>query len=163
MRQKTGQYKNCVVCKKEFYVPKYRIEKSKYCSVECQNHGQYESIKKICLSCGKEFYVSNSRVNKKYCSDLCKQKSNYNIKEMRKKQKVCVKVSRKNATSYMVRKFAFLHKPKKCEICGYDEYDFNLDVHHYDENPLNNDLSNLKVLCVMCHRKLHKGIIEMEK
>ena len=45
---------------------------------------------------------------------------------------------------------------KKCEKFGYDEYDFCLDIHHIDMNENNNDISNLAVLCVICHKKLHK-------
>lgn len=40
----------------------------------------------------------------------------------------------------------------KCEICFIDK---PLIVHHIDENTRNNDMSNLKVLCISCHRRLH--------
>lgn len=39
-----------------------------------------------------------------------------------------------------------------CEICGKVG---KVDVHHKDENPQNNDPSNLKVLCRSCHMKIH--------
>ena len=35
-----------------------------------------------------------------------------------------------------------------CSICGADR---DLDVHHIDNNPKNNSIENLKVLCVTCH------------
>lgn len=39
-----------------------------------------------------------------------------------------------------------------CEICGSNK---NVDVHHIDGNPQNNDLSNLQRLCRSCHIKVH--------
>ena len=40
-----------------------------------------------------------------------------------------------------------------CEICGSEK---NVDVHHKDGNPQNNELSNLQRLCRSCHMKAHK-------
>lgn len=45
----------------------------------------------------------------------------------------------------------------RCEECGLERG--RLDVHHLDENPLNNDPTNLKVLCRRCHRQKHAKII----
>ena len=45
--------------------------------------------------------------------------------------------------------------PWRCSTCGSKK---NLTVHHKDENPLNNDLSNLRILCKDCHNKIH-GIV----
>lgn len=154
-------YKVCPVCNKEFRVPPYRKDTAIYCSVYCHNKGQYEHIKKKCLECGKEFYVSSSRINKKYCSDICRHTSHITLLQRRKEIKISQKVHRNVSTSRTVRKYAFMNKEKKCEICGYNEYDFCLDVHHIDLNCNNNDISNLKILCCMCHRKFHKGIIDI--
>lgn len=40
-----------------------------------------------------------------------------------------------------------------CEICGATE---NIDVHHKDLDPHNNDPSNLIRLCRSCHMKQHR-------
>jgi len=40
----------------------------------------------------------------------------------------------------------------KCEICGSTE---NLELHHKDRNPKNNDPSNIQLLCRKCHRRIH--------
>lgn len=40
-----------------------------------------------------------------------------------------------------------------CEICGSEK---NVDVHHKDGNPKNNDLSNLQRLCRSCHVAAHR-------
>ena len=42
-----------------------------------------------------------------------------------------------------------------CEICGSDQ---NVDVHHIDGNPQNNDLSNLQRLCRKCHYRIHNPV-----
>jgi len=153
--------KICVVCHKEYDVKPYLFEKSKYCSVYCHNHGNYEHIEKKCLECGKTFHVSSSRITKKFCSDICSSQSHKNIKERREQSKLWQKMNRGNVSSRTLRKYVFSIKPKQCEICGYNEYDFCLDVHHIDENCLNHNIENLKVLCCMCHRKYHKKIIDI--
>jgi len=40
-----------------------------------------------------------------------------------------------------------------CEKCGATT---RLEIHHRDGDATNNDLSNLAVLCMLCHRKEHK-------
>jgi 5-methylcytosine-specific restriction endonuclease McrA len=60
-----------------------------------------------------------------------------------------------------IRRYAFSEKEKKCEVCKYNEYECCLDVHHKDMNPNNNSLENLIILCVMCHRKVHRKLIKL--
>lgn len=159
MWEKSMPILKCKCCNKEYHVPKYREHKSKYCSKYCLNNGQYESITKICLCCKKEFKVSNSRANKKFCSSECRDFTKTTQIERRRESRRLVSVKRGSACSKTVRKYVFSLKQKKCEICGYDEYDFCLDIHHIDNNPINNDINNLAVLCCMCHKKLHKKVI----
>lgn len=47
-----------------------------------------------------------------------------------------------------------LKRRVRCEACGTQAG--RLDVHHLDENPLNNALENLTVLCRSCHLHQHK-------
>ena len=150
---------NCKVCNKDYHVPKYREHKSKYCSRDCQNNGQYQSITKTCECCKKEFKVSNSRVHKRFCSGKCKDFTNTTVINRRRESRRLVSIKRGSAAGKTVRKYDFDNKEAKCEICGYNEYIFCLDVHHVDNNPVNNELSNLAVLCCMCHKKLHKKVI----
>ena len=167
MKKRQGSIIECKCCKKGFYVPKYRLETAKFCSLECQNHKQYEKSKHKCNQCNIEFEDSPSRIGKrKFCSNECYSESNRIHKsttEKRKAQKMLVNNKRGINWSSNNRKHVFALKEKKCEICGYDEYDFCLDVHHIDMNPNNNDITNLSVLCVMCHKKLHKGVINYIK
>ncbi len=162
MRIKQGEYKICKCCSKEYYVPRYRVNKSSFCSVKCLNSDQYVKIIKKCERCKKEFFVSNSRIKRKYCSNDCSHFAKNDIVQNRKNQKLSARISRGKFTGKSLRKFVFSKKEKKCEICSYSEYDFCLDIHHEDKNPLNNDINNLRVLCAMCHRSVHKGIIQCQ-
>jgi len=58
-----------------------------------------------------------------------------------------------------------VYKEKECKDCGVkDERDSDgfiirkakLTVHHIDNDPSNNELSNLVTLCRKCHDKIHK-------
>lgn len=162
MKKRNGSIKFCVACDKEFYVPKYRIETAKFCSLECQNHKQYKKYEFDCEGCGKHIITSPSRVNykKRFCSLDCRENKRIDIKERRSRQKAWARLNRKDI-GRTLRKDVFLLKEKKCEICGFNEYDFCLDIHHKDKDPKNNELNNLAVLCCMCHRKLHKGIVNL--
>lgn len=161
MKKKNGEILKCVACKNEFYVPKYRIKTAKFCSLHCQNHLQYQKWIFNCEACGKKCTTSPSRRNykKKFCSLECREYKRKTDVERRKQSKICTLKKRGFYTSRQLRKYIFEFKAKKCEICGYDEYDFCLDLHHRDKNPTNNNPENISILCVICHRKLHKGII----
>lgn len=153
----------CAACSKKFYVPKYREDSAKFCSHECQNHKQYDKYIFNCKSCGKEVITSPSRRKsiKKFCSLDCREANRMSIVERRKKIKAISKLKRGSSSSRGLRNHVFLLKDKICEICGYDEHVFCLDLHHIDEDPTNNEIDNIAVLCCMCHRKLHKDLIKI--
>ena len=53
------------------------------------------------------------------------------------------------------------HRRDSCESCGYHPFwKMSLDVHHRDEDKLNNDPDNLMTLCASCHRELHGWLHE---
>ena len=58
------------------------------------------------------------------------------------------------ATSLNYRATAFRAYEHKCAICGWDEDEDVLEVHHIDEDRSNNNEDNLIILCPICHRKL---------
>lgn len=43
------------------------------------------------------------------------------------------------------------------QICGWDEDTRILEVHHINSDRSNNDLSNLMILCPICHTKITLG------
>ena len=44
----------------------------------------------------------------------------------------------------------------KCCVCNNLK---NIHVHHKDNNPFNNKIYNLEILCAKCHKKLHWSLI----
>ena len=52
---------------------------------------------------------------------------------------------------------------KKCERCGLTDRDKKLNVHHIDRNRKNNVITNLEVLCTMCHAYEHKNWLAANK
>lgn len=49
-----------------------------------------------------------------------------------------------------------------CPICSNEDVE-HFQVHHIDENPLNNELENLLMLCPNCHSKITKRDISYEE
>jgi hypothetical protein len=167
-KKRNGENITCNACEKIFYVPQYRIKTAKFCSLFCQNHLRYDKSKFKCLECGTEFQDSPSRKGlRKFCSISCdiqnKTKRKIDVRENRRKH---IEIQRKkgNVSKHgpSIRKFVLSIKDKRCEICFFEEYECCLDIHHADNDPNNNSLKNLMVLCVMCHRKVHRKIINLK-
>ena len=162
-KQRAGVVKNCKACTVEFYVARYRMDTANFCSLNCQNHKQYDRFTFNCEQCGKFTEASPSRrkMKKKFCSLECRTACRIDTKQRRQRQKASAVLKRGYNGSRQTRKYLFKIKDKVCEICGYNEYDFCLDIHHIDENPNNNTLENLAILCAFCHKKLHKGVVKL--
>jgi hypothetical protein len=162
-RSRNRVEKTCAACGESFSVPNYRKDTAKFCSILCQNHKQYEGDRKqyTCYGCKSLFWDSPSRLRRKFCSMDCKSLVSETTKERRKKQKISAFISRGGKHNRRsLRNLVFSVKPKVCESCGYYKRTYCLDVHHIDKNPDNNVIENLAILCVMCHRELHKGDLE---
>lgn len=65
-----------------------------------------------------------------------------------------VKTKRKNLTEEE-KEMVFDKFNNECAVCGKKE---GLHIHHKDENPSNNQMSNLVVLCGVCHKKTHMRV-----
>lgn len=49
-----------------------------------------------------------------------------------------------------------------CEVCNFiPKHPCQMDIHHKDENHLNNETTNLQVLCANCHRLKHCNFSEI--
>ena len=112
-------------------------------------------IETTCAFCGKKFERLKTQVEKSksglvFCSKECGNK--YKNEQVANYQ---------NSTDY--RRNAFLTYPHKCYVCGYDDDERILEVHHVDENRNNNDISNLKILCPNCHKKLSLHLYTLEE
>ena len=101
MRLKTGIYKNCLTCSKEFYVIKSRIHEAKYCCHSCSvkngsEHPRWAGglVKLVCINCSGYFNAKNNHAKKglrKFCSVTCRSEHNkVNKNYYRKKTDNCV-------------------------------------------------------------------------
>lgn len=102
---------------------------------------------KYCQACGKRLHRKKYPTTiedmtafkkRKYCNQNCMAKG----------------MMKGNVKIAGIRSRARKLKGKKCQNCGTIK---NLQVHHKDLNPWNNDPSNLQTLCATCHMKWHWG------
>ena len=59
----------------------------------------------------------------------------------------------------LIRKRLLFERGEACEFCQRDSWEggpIPLDVHHVDEDHLNNCRSNLRLLCCNCHALQHR-------
>lgn len=111
-----------------------------------------------CANCGKEIYRRPSEVAKNisgkfYCSREC---GNIAKNQFREESGEWLN----SHSSY--RKRAFQAYPHKCLVCGWNEDERILEVHHIDENREHNEIENLCILCPTCHRKITLGYYYLE-
>jgi len=62
---------------------------------------------------------------------------------------------RRKPVSQSARTKALVRSKGKCEKCGHSLKDVKPHIHHKDQNPKNNKLTNLQVLCPNCHSNAH--------
>jgi hypothetical protein len=119
-----GRYNNrkgkivpCKTCGKKFYVSRYRLNLTKFCSYKCSWKGrEKKKIKRKCRQCGKVFYRQPSqeywRGKGKFCSAEC----------MHKGRKASI-LTVDDLWSKLVK----LKAGNKCEYCGKTD---GLNSHH---------------------------------
>ena len=166
---KTGVYKNCELCKKEFYVTNYNMT-AKFCSSSCsakinnskrslKNKATY--ITKECDYCSTSF-IKNVHLIKKqrYCSMSCStahRRDQYwsPIKEAIERGEVKIRdnIESNNGIfkKYLIEKYG-----AKCMRCSWAEINpytnkIPIELEHKDGDCTNNNLSNLELLCPNCH------------
>lgn len=126
-----------------------------YCKQEEREQRYKNSNSKVkCAYCGKIFYKRNSALKSsksglQFCcrehKDLA-QRIDFGLSEIQPEHYGIV------STNYRIK--AFRYYPHKCAVCGWNEDEDILEVHHINENRECNDLDNLIILCPNCHRKL---------
>ena len=146
----------CRQCGEEFFVPKHRLEKARFCSKKCSStaKSQAASITAECAQCGKTLIRKQSRMlNSKsgllFCDRTCKEAA------QRIGGVVAIQPSHYGTTKTDYRETALRGKLAKCEVCGYSEVPEVLVVHHIDVDRTNNEELNLQVLCPTCHAVIH--------
>ena len=103
-----------------------------------------------CINCKNTVKWGHSKRNK-FCGFKCQQEFNYaeRVKELLSGN---LKWGLKNPE--WVKRFIKQTKGEKCEICGLTEWLGNpitLELDHADGDASNNDVSNLRLICPLCH------------
>lgn len=103
-----------------------------------------------CQNCGKKL------TRKLYKN---REESIHNFAKRRFCDRSCMAMKMEGVTKVANAKNGRRQSQKKaaanCEICGRTALQTRLYVHHKDENPMNNDSSNLTTLCGSCHKRSH--------
>ena len=157
--------KQCEQCGKYFLVRKSWSNTQRYCSVSCKANASKKSVLVRCSYCGSMFEklpskLSSSRSGLYFCcrehKDLA-QRLDFGCKEIMPSH-----YGTGNGED-RYRRDAFNKYEHKCAICGWDKDERILEVHHIDEDRSNNDLTNLIILCPICHRYLTLHIYTLEQ
>lgn len=129
---------------------------------ECKRLERDGTQKLTCDYCGKEYTVKKCRLKDSqfhFCCRDCKDKAQ-RISSGEKFNSLRPSHYSKDAVK-QYRETAFNTYEHKCAICGWNEDEDVLEVHHIDANRNNNNLDNLIILCPTCHKKLtlHKYVL----
>lgn len=137
--------KDCAACGKSFSVISCRDKTAKYCSKQCYYKSMQTkgSVSLECVVCGKTFLRPPSRAV--YSNPVCDRKCRGLLMRSDKPG------SASTARTWLLRRGIVL----KCNRCGYDGHPEILVVHHKDRDRLNNEGSNLEILCPNCHALEH--------
>lgn len=111
-----------------------------------------------CAYCGKVFIKPKSRLNSKsglyFC---CREHKDLSQRIGSGENFNAMRPDHYGKVSSNYRALAFRTYEHKCACCGWDEDKRILEVHHIDENHDNNKVTNLVILCPICHRKITLG------
>ena len=131
-----------------------------YC-LEQDKENRYKDARQelTCAYCGKKFVRALSKLEKSksglyFC---CRQHKDLAQRVSSGQQFEIMRPDHYTSPGEDITKYrlnAFRNKQHKCAVCGWDEDQDILEVHHIDENRKNNSLENLIILCPICHRKL---------
>ena len=166
-RIKTGKIIKCKICKAEFYVSKSLLKKKKYCSILC--------FKKDTIPWNKGLTKYNDNrlatISKKSTEQMHREYAN----GTRDKQKIVkkahetvrIKSNERFKTNPNIRigkrGYVLIYIPlkgwKKYHHYIWEKYNgiipIGYDIHHIDEDKLNNNIDNLQMLLKTQHHKLH--------
>lgn len=160
----------CSYCGEKGYKRKDQLERydTHYCSLECSHKARVTRVEVPCGTCGKPTLKNpcdfkRSKSSLVFCSRSCSV-SHSNSHTRKGKDHPNYKTGK---SSY--RKKALDHYEHKCHnpdciISHQLEYIpvEMLDVDHIDNNRENNEIENLKVLCVWCHALKTRDVIVVD-
>jgi len=175
----------CDWCNQEFKRNKSHVKNKNYCSRACLGKANAERFRlkriKICDNCGIEFEGNNRHKNRNkhfFCSQECsnsfkEQKiyipcdwcGKYLYKKrsdvIRNKHNFCdwgcyidfINFANAGATNQIVAGTVLYRKLSEIKIGR--KLESNEEVHHIDDNHLNNNIDNLQILTASEHSKIH--------
>jgi hypothetical protein len=154
--------KNCPNCGEEFNADAKEVKRGngKFCTRQCANN--FNAINRPkpelnveCAWCHKKFHKTIShQINSKSGLFFCCRAHKDEAQRVGGIQAI-MPAHYGIVSENTYRRIAFAVKPKVCERCGYDKHEAGIIVHHKDRNRDNNDISNLEVLCAICHAIEH--------
>ena len=158
----TGKSKSkvkCKTCKSSFFVKPVHSKIAQFCSAKC-HHKMMEHRKVYqCSNCEKEFYrtpseAKKSRTGNRFCTMTCRDSWREKWKAMPSGENH--HFWKNGSGSYRKRAIRFYGSKcmnSSCVVTGAGVCIpiKMLDVDHIDGDRSNNELNNLKVLCVWCH------------
>ncbi len=178
----TGKFLHCLICGKEFYCPKSRIDRgqAKYCSFICagkarigtenfHNIDKGHTVTYKCEECGKEKTIKLAvyrKAKNHFCSVQCKNiwqsknkkgQNHWNWKGgISEKDKLLRRTPEYNQWRLLVYKRDYY----TCQKCGHKH--INLIAHHIktfaEFEDLRFKIDNGVTVCRSCHKKIHKEI-----
>ncbi len=98
-----------------------------------------------CIICNRIFHPGKNP-NRKTCSETC-----FHIR-MKQIQEDHNSNWKGGFSQKHYQRIAKANKEWKCRICKTEK---NLQVHHIDKDQSNNNITNLEILCISCHAKIH--------
>ena len=172
--QKPKEKKRCLFCNKVISFIKnnqemdYAVyEKRKFCSTRCAYNffklHTWLQNKKKCIICDKEYLPKNK--NSVCCSNNCryrylKGKNKWTEADKKRHSQLlhhqCLEKYKANNYHISIHSYSYRRlagkKPLLCPKCTKKN---KLEVHHIDNDRKNNHPSNLKWLCLTCHKQVH--------
>jgi len=152
-------YPKVCPCGTTFYVPLNRLSSRKHCSRSCVAEQRKRQMPLACANCGRTFTrtPSDLKASKSglfFCSRRCKDTA----QSMGGIEAIQPEHYGKGNGAYDYRERALRYYGARCQTCGYDLDPRMLDVDHIDNSRANNDILNLRVLCVWCHALKTRGV-----
>lgn len=151
--------------KKKDRYKKTSRDDDKFFMLKSHSDGRSETFFHGLEVCGYCVKIFNERYSKKYSKSTFKSKYYYSEKLFNLLEFLNYKEDFTTAPSYYSKQWKSISTNLKqqrnytCETCGIvlddERYKKYIHTHHVDSNPSNNVISNLKVLCIVCHAMEH--------
>ena len=137
--KRSGEYRCCVFCKTEVYVPKVRLKSFKFCSKKCysdfqktEDNTQRRRKSLVCKWCGKEEKNISQYLNRTFCSLVCygayKKENPHNVKKQ-----------------FLI---------KNCEHCkkDFDVWNYRADTARFCSNECYDESRRYEKQCLTCKK-----------